>query len=66
MVVRVGFCKIKVYSNFLLVLKIRCTKFHQDRSKTVDLHTKYTNKQTFSFIYRVSQNSRIKLKLYIP
>jgi hypothetical protein len=51
MVVRVGFCKIKVYSNFLLVLKIRCTKFHQDRSKTVDLHTKYTNKQTFSFIY---------------
>jgi hypothetical protein len=51
MVVGVGFCKIKVHSNFLLVLKIKCTKFHQDRSKTVDLHTKYTNKQTFSFIY---------------
>jgi hypothetical protein len=50
-VVGVGFCKIKVDSNFLLVLKIKCTKFHQDRSKTVDLHTKYTNKQTFSFIY---------------
>jgi hypothetical protein len=50
MVVGVGFCKIKVDSNFLLVLKIKCTKFHQDRSKTVDLHTKYTNKQTFSFI----------------
>jgi hypothetical protein len=47
----VGFCKIKVGSNFLLVLKIKCTKFHQGRSKTVDLHTKYTNKQTFSFIY---------------
>jgi hypothetical protein len=40
MVVGVGFCKIKVDSNFLLVLKIKCTKFHQDRSK-----------QTFSFIY---------------
>jgi hypothetical protein len=51
MVVGVGFCKIKVDSNFLLVLKIKCTKFHQDRSKTVDLHRKYTNKQTFSFIY---------------
>jgi hypothetical protein len=51
MVVGVGFCTIKVDSNFLLVLKIKCTKFHQDRSKTVDLHTKYTNKQTFSFIY---------------
>jgi hypothetical protein len=51
MVVGVGFCKIKVDSNFLLVLKIKCTKFYQDRSKTVDLHTKYTNKQTFSFIY---------------
>jgi hypothetical protein len=51
MVVGVGFCKIKVDSNFLLVLKIKCTKFHQDRSKTLDLHTKYTNKQTFSFIY---------------
>jgi hypothetical protein len=51
MVVGVGFCKIKVDSIFLLVLKIKCTKFHQDRSKTVDLHTKYTNKQTFNFIY---------------
>jgi hypothetical protein len=51
MVVGVGFCKIKVDSIFLLVLKIKSTKFHQDRSKTVDLHTKYTNKQTFSFIY---------------
>jgi hypothetical protein len=51
MVVGVGFCKIKVDSNFLLALKIKCTKFHQDRSKTVDLHTKYTNKQIFSFIY---------------
>jgi hypothetical protein len=51
MVVGVGFCKIKVDSNLLLVLKIKCTKFHQDQSKTVDLHTKYTNKQTFSFIY---------------
>jgi hypothetical protein len=29
MVVGVGFCKIKVDSNFLLVLKIKCTKFHQ-------------------------------------
>jgi hypothetical protein len=51
MVLGVGFCKIKVDSNFLLLLKIKCTKFHQDRSKTVDLHTKYTNKQTFSFLY---------------
>jgi hypothetical protein len=51
MVVGVGFCKIKVDSNFLLVLKIKCTKFYQDLSKTVDLHTKYTNKQTISFIY---------------
>jgi hypothetical protein len=51
MVLGVGFCEIKVDSNFLLVLKIKCTKFRQDRSKTVDLHTKYTNKQTFSFIY---------------
>jgi hypothetical protein len=51
MVVGVGFCKIKVDSNFLLLLKIKCTKFHQGRSKTVDLHTKYTNKETFSFIY---------------
>jgi hypothetical protein len=58
MVVGVGFCKIKVDSNFLLVLKIKCTKFHQDRSKTVDLHTKYTNKQTFSFIYTVSPKKK--------
>jgi hypothetical protein len=56
MVVGVGFCKIKVDSNFLLVFKIKCTKFYQDRSKTVDLHTKYTNKQTFSYIYRSLQS----------
>jgi hypothetical protein len=31
-------------SYFLIVLKIKCTKFHQDRSKTVDLHTKYENR----------------------
>jgi hypothetical protein len=49
MVVGVGFCKIKVDSNFLLVLKIKCTKFHQDRSKIVDLHTKYTNKTDIQF-----------------
>jgi hypothetical protein len=60
MVVRVGFCKIKVDSNFLLVLKIKCTKFYQDRSKTVDLHTKYTNKQTFSFIYRRKDLKRLE------
>jgi hypothetical protein len=46
MVLGVGFCKIKVDSNFLLVLKIKCTKFHQDRSKTVDFHTKYTNRHS--------------------
>jgi hypothetical protein len=46
MVVGVGFCKIEVDSNFLLVLKIKCTKFHQDRSKTVDLHAKYTNRRS--------------------
>jgi hypothetical protein len=63
MVVGVGFCKIKIDSIFLLVLKIKCTKFHQDRSKTVDLHTKYTNKQTFSFIYRVSQKWRTNCAL---
>jgi hypothetical protein len=63
MVVGVGFCKIKVDSNFLLVLKIKCTKFHQDRSKTVDLHTKYTNKQTFSFIYTDCQYAA-ELKVY--
>jgi hypothetical protein len=51
MVVGVGFCKIKVDSNFLLVLKIKCTKFHQDRSKTVDLHTKHTNKHSVLYIY---------------
>jgi hypothetical protein len=49
-VVGVGFCKIKVDSNSLLVLKIKCTKFHQDRSKTVDLHIKYTNRHSV-FIY---------------
>jgi hypothetical protein len=57
MVVGVGFCKIKVDSNFLLVLKIKCTKFYQDRSKTVDLHTKYTNKQTFSFIHSPAEKA---------
>jgi hypothetical protein len=46
MVVGVGFCKIKVDSKFLLVLKIKCTKFHQDRSKIVDLHTKYANRHS--------------------
>jgi hypothetical protein len=51
MVVGVGFCKIKVDSNFLLVLKIKCTKFHQDRSKTVDLHTKYTNRHSVIYTY---------------
>jgi hypothetical protein len=51
MVVGVGFCKIKVATNFLFVLKIKCTKFHQDRSKTVDLHTKYTNRH--SVLYSV-------------
>jgi hypothetical protein len=59
MVVGVGFCKIKVDSNFLLVLKIKCTKFHQDRSKTVDLHTKYTNKQTFSLDYQCFHQAMI-------
>jgi hypothetical protein len=52
MVVGVGFCKIKVDSNFLLVLKIKCTKFHQDRSKTVDLHTKYTNRHSVLYVFR--------------
>jgi hypothetical protein len=51
MVVGVGFCKIKVDSNFLLVLKIKCTKFHQDRSKIVDLHTKYTNRHSVLYTY---------------
>jgi hypothetical protein len=45
-VVGVGVCKIKVDSNFPSVFNVKCTKFHQDRSKTVDLHTKQTNKQT--------------------
>jgi hypothetical protein len=54
MVVGVGSCKIKVDSNFLLVLKIKCTKFHQDRSKTVDLHTKYTNRHSVLYIYLFS------------
>jgi hypothetical protein len=51
MVVGVSFCKTKVDSNFLLVLKIKCTKFHQDRSKTVDLHTKYTNRHSVLYTY---------------
>jgi hypothetical protein len=51
MVVGVGFCKIKVDSIFLLVLKIKCTKFHQDRSKTVDLHTKYANRHSVLYMY---------------
>jgi hypothetical protein len=63
MAVGVGFCKIKVDSNFLLVLKIKCTKFHQDRSKTVDLHTKYTNKQTFSFI--LYRSLRVEVSLFV-
>jgi hypothetical protein len=52
MVVGVGFCKIKVDSNFLLVLKIKCTKFHQDLSKTVDLHTKYVNRYSVLYMLR--------------
>jgi hypothetical protein len=51
MVVGVGFCKIKVDSNFLLVLKIKCTKFYQDRSKTVDLHKNIQTDIQF-YIYR--------------
>jgi hypothetical protein len=50
MVVVVGFCKIKVDSYFLIVLKIKCTKFYQDLSKTVDLHTKYTNRHSVLYI----------------
>jgi hypothetical protein len=53
MVVGVGFCKIKVDSNFLLVLKIKCTKFHQDQSKTVHLQTKYTNKTDIQFYIHI-------------
>jgi hypothetical protein len=60
MVVGVGFCKIKVDSNFPLVLKIKCTKFHQDRSKTVDLHSKYTN--IHSVLYRFVHVSYWKSK----
>jgi hypothetical protein len=61
MVVGVGFCKIKVDSNFLLALKIKCTKFHQDRSKTVDLLTKYTNQKPTDiqfYIYRLIHVAR--------
>jgi hypothetical protein len=54
MVVGFGVCKIKADSNFLLVLKIKCTKFHQDRSKTVDLHTKYRNRH--SVLYKLGKN----------
>jgi hypothetical protein len=50
MVVGVGFCKIKVDSKFLIVLKIKCTKFYQDRSKTVDLHTKFINRHSDLYI----------------
>jgi hypothetical protein len=54
MVVGVGSCsKIKVDSNFPPVLKVTCVKFHQNWNKTVDLHTKQTNKQTLSFIYPI-------------
>jgi hypothetical protein len=51
MVVGVGSCKIKVDCNFPLV---KCTKFHQNWSKTVDLHTKQTNQPTnrHSVLYR--------------
>jgi hypothetical protein len=51
MVIGVGFCKIKVDSNFLLVLKIKCTNFYQDRSKTNCRFAYKIYKQTFSFIY---------------
>jgi hypothetical protein len=57
MVVGVGFCKIKVDSNFLLLLKIKCTKFHQDRSKTVNLHTKYTNKHSVLYTGCLMKNA---------
>jgi hypothetical protein len=50
MVVGVGFCKMKVDSKFPIVLKIKCTKFHQDRSKTVDLHTKFINRHSVLYI----------------
>jgi hypothetical protein len=61
MVVGVGSCKIKVDSNFPLV---KCAKFHQNWSKTVDLHTKQTNQPTnrHSVLYRVSQNWLLREK----
>jgi hypothetical protein len=37
-----------------------CTKFHQDRSKTVDLHTKYTNNQTFNLYMYIDKGSDSK------
>jgi hypothetical protein len=46
MVVGVGSCKIKLDSNYPTVLKVKCAKFHQNWSKTVDLHTKQTNQPT--------------------
>jgi hypothetical protein len=54
MVVGAGFCKIKVDSNFPLVLRIKCAKFHRGRSKTVDLHTKQTIKQKYIQFYLYS------------
>jgi hypothetical protein len=55
MVVGVGFCKIKVDSNFLLVLKIKCTKFHQDRSKICRFVYKiYKQTDIQSYICRLS------------
>jgi hypothetical protein len=64
MVVGVGFCKIKVDSKFLLVLNIKCTKFHQDRTKTVDLHTKYTNRYSVLYIQMYNLSARL-LKRFI-
>jgi hypothetical protein len=57
MVVGVGFCKNKVDSNFFLVLKVKCAKFHRDRSKTVDLHTKQSIKQSDIQFYTASGKS---------
>jgi hypothetical protein len=37
-----------ILSNVPLVLKVKCAKFHQNLSKTVDLHTKQTFKQRSS------------------
>jgi hypothetical protein len=52
MVVGVGFCQIKVDSNFSSCFEDQVYKnFIKIGVKTVDLHTKYTNKQAFSFIY---------------